>query len=47
MASGGFGSALNASLMLDSQVHGRLYHIGIPFLSCFPFHFSEAVFNFQ
>ncbi|OXB58183.1 hypothetical protein ASZ78_005444 [Callipepla squamata] len=47
VASGGFGSALNASLMLDSQVQGRLYHIGIPFLSCFPFHFSEAVFNFQ
>ncbi|XP_023790691.1 forkhead box protein L1 [Cyanistes caeruleus] len=42
-----FGPALNASLMLDSQVHGRLYHIGIPFLSCFPLHFSEAVFNFQ
>ncbi|XP_068882990.1 forkhead box protein L1 [Aphelocoma coerulescens] len=47
VASGGFGPALNASLMLDSQVHGRLYHIGIPFLSCFPLHFSEAVFNFQ
>ncbi|XP_017596270.1 PREDICTED: forkhead box protein C2 [Corvus brachyrhynchos] len=44
---GSFGPALNASLMLDSQVHGRLYHIGIPFLSCFPLHFSEAVFNFQ
>uniref|UniRef100_A0A8B9V943 Forkhead box L1 n=1 Tax=Anas zonorhyncha TaxID=75864 RepID=A0A8B9V943_9AVES len=47
VASGGFGPALNASLMLDSQVHGRLYHIGIPFLSCFPLHFSEAVLNFQ
>ncbi|XP_056356949.1 forkhead box protein L1 [Oenanthe melanoleuca] len=47
VASGAFGPALNASLMLDSQVHGRLYHIGIPFLSCFPLHFSEAVFNFQ
>ncbi|XP_037265498.1 forkhead box protein L1 [Falco biarmicus] len=47
LASGGFGPALNASLTLDSQVHGRLYHIGIPFLSCFPLHFSEAVFNFQ
>ncbi|XP_030313587.1 forkhead box protein L1 [Calypte anna] len=47
VANGGFGPALNASLMLDSQVHGRLYHIGIPFLSCFPLHFSEAVFNFQ
>ncbi|KAM6324742.1 forkhead box protein L1 [Podargus strigoides] len=47
VASSGFGPPLNASLMLDSQVHGRLYHIGIPFLSCFPLHFSEAVFNFQ
>ncbi|XP_064243005.1 forkhead box protein L1 [Passer domesticus] len=47
VAGGGVGPALNASLMLDSQVHGRLYHIGIPFLSCFPLHFSEAVFNFQ
>ncbi|XP_069724216.1 forkhead box protein L1 [Phaenicophaeus curvirostris] len=47
VANGGFGPALNASLLLDSQVHGRLYHIGIPFLSCFPLHFSEAVFNFQ
>ncbi|XP_032852505.2 forkhead box protein L1 [Tyto alba] len=47
VAHGGFGPALNASLMLDSQVHGRLYHIGIPFLSCFPLHFSEAVLNFQ
>nr|XP_013798801.1 PREDICTED: forkhead box protein L1 [Apteryx mantelli mantelli] len=42
-----FGPAFNASLMLDSQVHGRLYHIGIPFLSCLPLHFSETVFNFQ
>ncbi|XP_064579259.1 forkhead box protein L1 isoform X2 [Zonotrichia leucophrys gambelii] len=47
VAGGAFGPALNASLMLDSQVHGRLYHIGIPFLSCFPLPFSEAVFNFQ
>ncbi|XP_054245680.1 forkhead box protein L1 [Indicator indicator] len=47
VASGGFGPALNASLMLDSQVHGRFYHIGIPFLSCFPLHFSETLLNFQ
>ncbi|XP_054125533.1 forkhead box protein L1 [Melozone crissalis] len=47
VAGGAFGPALNASLVLDSQVHGRLYHIGIPFLSCFPLPFSEAVFNFQ
>ncbi|KAM9374259.1 forkhead box protein L1 [Phaethornis superciliosus] len=47
VANGALGPALNASLMLDSQVQGRLYHIGIPFLSCFPLQFSEAVFNFQ
>ncbi|XP_068812250.1 forkhead box protein L1 [Struthio camelus] len=47
VAGGSFGPAFNASLMLDSQVHGRLYHIGIPFLSCLPLHFSETVFNFQ
>ncbi|XP_030138341.4 forkhead box protein L1 [Taeniopygia guttata] len=47
LASGSFGPALNASLLLDSQGHGRFYHIGIPFLSCFPLHFSEAVFHFQ
>ncbi|XP_069649442.1 forkhead box protein L1 [Haliaeetus albicilla] len=48
VANGGFGPALDASsLVFDSRVHGRLYHIGIPFLSCFPLHFSEAVFNFQ
>ncbi|XP_030367003.1 forkhead box protein L1-like [Strigops habroptila] len=47
VASGGCSPACSASLTLDSQVHGRLYHIGIPFLSCFPLHFSEAVFNLQ
>uniref|UniRef100_A0A8C3XL37 Forkhead box L1 n=1 Tax=Chelydra serpentina TaxID=8475 RepID=A0A8C3XL37_CHESE len=39
--------ALSASLMLDSQVQGRFYQIGIPFLSYFPLHLSETVFNFQ
>ncbi|XP_062474342.1 forkhead box protein L1 [Pezoporus occidentalis] len=47
VASGGCGPACSASITLDSQVHGRLYHIGIPLLSCFPLHFSEAVFNLQ
>ncbi|XP_074865037.1 forkhead box protein L1 [Carettochelys insculpta] len=39
--------AFSASLMLDSQVPGRLYQIGIPVLSYFPLQLSEAVFNFQ
>uniref|UniRef100_A0A8C4YGK2 Forkhead box L1 n=1 Tax=Gopherus evgoodei TaxID=1825980 RepID=A0A8C4YGK2_9SAUR len=39
--------AFSASLMLDSQVQGRFYQIGIPFLSYFPLHLSETVFNFQ
>uniref|UniRef100_K7FR74 Forkhead box L1 n=1 Tax=Pelodiscus sinensis TaxID=13735 RepID=K7FR74_PELSI len=39
--------AFNASLMLDPQVQGRFYQIGIPFLSYFPLHLSETVFNFQ
>ncbi|XP_067396063.1 forkhead box protein L1 [Emydura macquarii macquarii] len=39
--------AFNASLMLESQVPGGFYQIGIPFLSYFPLRFSETVFNFQ
>ncbi|KYO37919.1 forkhead box protein L1 [Alligator mississippiensis] len=39
--------AFNASLVLDSQVQGRLYQLGIPFLSYFPLPFSETVFHFQ
>ncbi|XP_019391687.1 PREDICTED: forkhead box protein L1 [Crocodylus porosus] len=47
LAPASLGPAFNASLVLDSQVQGRLYQLGIPFLSYFPLPFSETVFHFQ
>ncbi|XP_074079246.1 forkhead box protein L1 [Macrotis lagotis] len=37
----------SSSLMLDSQVQGRLYQLGIPLLSYFPLQLSDTVLNFQ
>ncbi|XP_078525968.1 forkhead box protein L1 [Lissotriton helveticus] len=41
------GASLRPSLVLDAPVHGRLYQIGLPFISYFPLPFSEPVFQFQ
>ncbi|XP_053256055.1 forkhead box protein L1 [Podarcis raffonei] len=40
-------TAFNASLVLDSQIQGRFYQLGIPFLSYVPLRFPETVFHFQ
>ncbi|XP_029463940.1 forkhead box protein L1 [Rhinatrema bivittatum] len=37
----------NASLMLDSQVQGRFYQLGVPLISYFPVPVSEALFTFK
>ncbi|XP_030058559.1 forkhead box protein L1 [Microcaecilia unicolor] len=39
--------AFNASLMLDSQVQGRFYQIGVPLISYFPVPVSETIFNLK
>nr|XP_020845132.1 forkhead box protein L1 [Phascolarctos cinereus] len=46
-SSPGLCPTFSSSLMLDSQVQGRLYQLGIPLLSYFPLQLSDAVFNFQ
>uniref|UniRef100_A0A4X2M258 Forkhead box L1 n=1 Tax=Vombatus ursinus TaxID=29139 RepID=A0A4X2M258_VOMUR len=46
-SSPGLCPTFSGSLMLDSQVQGRLYQLGIPLLSYFPLQLSDAVFNFQ
>ncbi|KAM4614506.1 forkhead box protein L1 [Discoglossus pictus] len=35
----------NASLMIDSQVQGRFYQIGVPILSYFPIALTDAAFS--
>ncbi|XP_053575140.1 forkhead box protein L1 [Bombina bombina] len=35
----------NASLMIDSQVQGRFYQIGVPILSYFPIALTDATFS--
>ncbi|XP_066494050.1 forkhead box protein L1 [Tiliqua scincoides] len=40
-------AAFSASLLLESQVQGRFYHLGIPFLSYLPLSFPETVLHFQ
>ncbi|KAJ6622501.1 hypothetical protein lerEdw1_014868 [Lerista edwardsae] len=40
-------AALNASLVLDSQIQGRFYQLGIPVLSYLPLGFPDTVFHFQ
>ncbi|XP_028931929.2 forkhead box protein L1 [Ornithorhynchus anatinus] len=45
--SSGLCPALGASLMLESPGPGRFYQLGLPFLSYFPLHLSDAVFHFQ
>ncbi|XP_036605959.1 forkhead box protein L1 [Trichosurus vulpecula] len=43
-SSPGLCPTFSGSLMLDSQVQGRLYHLGIPLLSYFPLQLSDAAF---
>ncbi|XP_053127333.1 forkhead box protein L1 [Hemicordylus capensis] len=40
-------AAFHASLVLDSQLQGRFYQLGIPFLSYLPLRFPETAFHFQ
>ncbi|XP_044516474.1 forkhead box protein L1-like [Gracilinanus agilis] len=46
-SSPGLCPTFSGSLMVDSQVQGRLYQLGIPLLSYFPLQLSDTVFNFQ
>lgn len=40
-------TTLHASLVVESQVQGRFYQLGLPFLSYLPLGFPETVFHFQ
>nr|XP_033797200.1 forkhead box protein L1 [Geotrypetes seraphini] len=39
--------AFNDSLVLDAQLRGRFYQIGVPLISYFPVPVSEAIFSFK
>ncbi|KAJ1084176.1 hypothetical protein NDU88_004328 [Pleurodeles waltl] len=40
-------ASLRPSVVLDAPARGRLYQLGLPFISYFPLPFSEPVFQFQ